>query len=305
MRITAVRRSLATLRALVVALAAPACGSLLAVSADGEPTIEERADSGDGDAASSVSSADGSSVIVTDPTDAGGEDATSVLSPSQVYRAAVMQDAPIAYWRFADPIGTNSYASETNKHAAAAGSGPKAPQSGAEGIFGAASHALSFNGTNGQHASVSDLPFLAGTFTFEAWVHRVTALDDDYRHLFQHSNGSTSQGIYLRASEGIVFERIASGTKNQERMPGGASTQSWHHVVATRDAELHLWVDGVEQQTTDTYAAGAAPNGSFFLAAKDADSVSLPAGTRIAEVAVYDKALPGPRIAAHYALGKK
>ena len=298
------RRRLAVIGVLVAAALAPACGTLLAASDDGESGDQRGADPAADGAAVPPTSADGSSVNVTDPNDDGGATDGAALSPGEIYRAAVLADGPIAYWRFGEPSTATSCASETNKHPASKGIGVKAPRSEALGLFGT-KHALLFDGTTGQHAAAADLPFLATAFTFEAWIHVVTAFDGNYRHLVQHSNGSVSHGIYSTGTEGLVIERIANGNKSQVRTMGAPSGNAWHHVVATRDATLHLWIDGVEQTTAEEFASSPGAGGSFFLGAKSDGEPSLPSGTRIAAVAVYDKAIASARIVAHYDLGKK
>lgn len=227
--------------------------------------------------------------------DGGGTDASS--DGGVGYRAAILADLPIAYWRLGESVGPVAK-DETGHFDGTYQGGCGVGVPGA--IPGDANTAVSFDGTCtidvGDHfAFVGNAPY-----TIEAWAS--TAPTGTYHHLFTRelrNNGPVDGYALLLPSPLTVFAERAEGSKNHYTnaapIPSGAV---FTHLVATYDgATLRVFVDGGPQQAVGDSNAmntvaihafiGSAGGSNFFEGVID-------------EVALYDKALAPDRIKAHY-----
>lgn len=245
-------------------------------------------------------------------TDAAGDgaiasDATSEGGGGSGYRAMILAEGPLAYYRLADQGGTAK--DETGAHDGIY-KGTVTHAAGA--IAGDMNGAAVFDGSSG-YVDVGDvLPFLArASFTIEAWVSPASGgTDPECIASKSYAQGGLSGGI----TEGYtVYLDSGSNTLNLMRLrasageaaQGGTLTNgTFAHVVATYDGDtLTLWMNGASVASgpstrdlvshTSPLTLGASRGGiyCYFRGALD-------------EVAIYGAVLPQDRIAAHLKAGR-
>ncbi|MEA2753688.1 MAG: hypothetical protein QOI41_7831 [Myxococcales bacterium] len=222
------------------------------------------------------------------------------------YRAVVLGDAPLAYYRLGD-TGTVAK-DEVGAHD---GVYNGAVTHGAGAIAGDADGAAVFDGSSA-FVDVGDaLPFLANApFTIEAWSAPVSGATDP---MCVASKSFAEGGLNGSITDGYTFY-LDKGTNalNVARYLGGAAdavqgdavaNDEFAHVVVTYDGgTLTIWLNGasVASETsmrklvshTQPLTIGASRGGiyCFFRGALD-------------EVAFYGAVLSGDRIRAHHAAG--
>lgn len=228
------------------------------------------------------------------------------ISTAAAYRAAVLADSPVAYWRLGEASGTVA-ADETGTYP---GTYVGSPTLGASGVF-AGDSAVTFNGSS-QRATVADAVGLriTGAFTIEVWVKFSsaqvnkgicgkydTATANRAWVLYTANDGSGQKIQFTAQTSGGSFNTNAVAT-TANNLDDGA----WHHVVGVFNPStiLRIYVDGV---------AGA--NASIIPASIFASTATLEIAAynqaknyfngSIDEVAIYPTALSATRIAAHYA----
>ncbi|HEY1692130.1 MAG TPA: LamG domain-containing protein [Polyangiaceae bacterium] len=221
-------------------------------------------------------------------------------APSSVYRAAVLADDPLAYWRLDETSGTVAHDETGHGHDGTYVGTFTLGQPGA--LAGDPDTAVGLDGVSG-HVDVGlafdfspSLPF-----TLEGWVN-LTTIDATYRHVvtnMQYGNGGMpftgTYIVYVQGSEKLGLERWSSGTTELAvESTTFTATDVWAYVVGTFDGTTGtLYVNGVSQAAA-TSLAGTTASGVDMVWG------DLLAGT-LDEIAVYDHALPQARVTAHYA----
>jgi hypothetical protein len=238
-------------------------------------------------------------------------DASSGAVPP--YVAAVLADNPIAYYRLDETSGTTVY----NSAPTAAPNGTFARNVTLGATAGPLANdpgdvAASFSTSGGMDSDLTfgqDFSFLGVTpFTIELWVNPTT-IDTEPRHAFskadRNANDAPVNGynIVVRAPDGVIIERYV----NSVGETSGAATLSpgvFTHLAAVYDgAALTIYANGAPSTpTADTRAMMATTTGAF--AGSAAGTMGHGFVGALAELAIYDVALPAGRIAAHYAAGK-
>jgi hypothetical protein len=214
------------------------------------------------------------------------------------YESAVLDDAPIAYYRLGDAVDTGSpttahddsgFGHDGTYAGGAESSTPGAIIADADGYLAldAATNSLS-------------VPHWAGldftTFTLEAWI-QVTSVPA-FNRLFGRTGGSSAPFTVGNNSSGQIVVRIHNGTTSVDYTSVGAATGSWHHVVITRSSggTLSIYLNGaLDAQFTSALAPNAGTTED--LSAGD-DGVGF-----LDELALYDYVLSPSRIATHWVLG--
>lgn len=279
----------------VVALTACALFSDLGGFSDGEPLPAN--DSGTPAIDTGVASDSGSPDAPTGPdaSDAG-----------EAYRNAVMADAPVVYYRLAD-LGDDAKDERARKDARYVGGVVR----DVESLVGVASdRAVTLDGTSGRIAvgAIEGLFVAKNPFTIEAWVRHgsgasgtdwIVGRDDT-------TTPSTRYGVslFVNAAEGVVIERWADGGNTGRAIGLLPAATRPSHVAATYDgASLRVWVDGVPGDAKSSPITVPDNTQPIVIGSPSTQVASWFEGS-IDEVALYDKVLPEPRIAAHYAAGK-
>jgi hypothetical protein len=219
-----------------------------------------------------------------------------------VYRDTIMADAPLAYWRFGELTGPIANDETGHGNAAAIGSGVTWNAPGA--LLNDANTAVHLSATQG--LEIADQFDFTGNqpYSLEGWVYPDVAIDSLYRHLFFKDNitgpstGREEYGVYLQATDGLVFERYVMGTATKAFAPLPPLHQ-WVYVVATYDgARLVLYVDGLSVQTTNDTRPQLPKTTPEFLGCKGFDNVAIQGA--LDEFAIYNYALSPAQVAAHW-----
>jgi hypothetical protein len=225
--------------------------------------------------------------------DSGPPDALSTTT----YLSAVLADDPLGYWRFEETSGTSLHDEMGRSDAVVHGNCTL----GAESLPGIGGRAIAFDGASCVLDVGTGFEFAGqAPFTIEAWVRR---LANDFQHLFtrqQRGNQDPIHGYALVINE--FGESYLERVVNQaiDATPSIAiPTGSFVHLVATFNGdEMVVYRDGVEAareaDTNDiptisaqTVIGAKAQGGGYFSGVLD-------------EVAIYGKALPRARVAAHH-----
>jgi len=213
------------------------------------------------------------------------------------YAAAVLADAPLAYFRFDEPGGTVA----ASVVGGVTGTYEGAFRFGAPGAVGDGNSAVTFDGTT-TRIPVGDVFPFAGTapYSLELWV-RPSSITDT-RFLIDRRSAAGTEGytmylgdtylLHARTSAGVEFGYVNIGTP---------VIGAWSHVVATFDGtETVIYLDGVEVGRNVGTAASPIGGGAgaFVIGDNDPGQFNKLAGD-LDELAVYGSALSAAQVAAH------
>lgn len=252
------------------------------------------------DSGASSSGSDGGAKLDAGADASSAKDAGGDASVASAYAAAVLADAPAAYFRLEEPIGA-TVADEMKKLAAI----PFGEyERGVPGAF-PGSVAMQFKGQLGGISVGNVYDMEAPTpLTIEMWA-RIDAADGQYRFLYSKNfydkaNKRQEYGVFVRDPDGIVWERYVDSTGKSMAidMPAFAS---WHHYVVAYDGSIvRLYSDGVLLRTVmDARASMSSSNqGDLVFGAQQSNAGFLQGA--VDEIAIYDKTLPAERVAAHW-----
>jgi hypothetical protein len=219
------------------------------------------------------------------------------------YRAAVLADNPLAYWRFGEATGATAEDETGHGNAATIGNGVSWGAAGA--LANDENTAVSLVGAQCLQIMNGGFDF-PGThaFSLEGWVNLSAAPSTMPEHLYiknDDSNpaGRQEYGVNLQSNNGLAFERyVNSGTRKLEApMP---ALDTWTYFVATYNGTgLALYVDAAFiGSTPDTRSQLSIPTPEYM----GCDSFTNPGvDGALDEFAVYDYALTQDRVSAHYA----
>lgn len=211
------------------------------------------------------------------------------------YLTEVIADAPLHFWRCADPGGALAHD---------LGSSPRALQIGA-----AQSPAiLPYTGPNSDSGACflglgsalnyvdADLPLVL-PITLECWFW------------LHHSSGAAADflgvgdGAGVSVSIGVDATLHAHGFSSGGGLAAAAATnrQNWHHLVMTNTgATVLLYLDAIQVATIAAAALPAWSPGFVIGAGGNPGAPARFANAAIAECAVYGTALAAGRVTAHF-----
>ncbi len=236
-----------------------------------------------------------------DASETGGYDAR--VEASWSYIETILQDAPLAYWRF----GETSGAIARDERDAYNGTYTGGVTLGAAGaIAGDTNGAATFDGDSGYVVvgPGAGLSFSGNhPYTLEAWVKPARTITEEERIMGRRVGiigSSNVEGYRLTLYNDIVFDRYAGDRLIGEAKAVRPPLEKFTHVVATYDGSaLSLYTDGSLSwksiQATDPLPAIAA---DFVIAANSLKEDLYFRGT-LDEVAVYGIALSAERIKEH------
>jgi hypothetical protein len=220
-----------------------------------------------------------------------------------VYRAAVLEDSPIGYWRLGDPAATA--VDETGR---VDGAYVGMCQHGVAGALAADPNAaVRLDGATCEVTLGNNFIFANNApFTVELWL--ATGPKTGYTIYFAMEtrtgggagNPVDGYALFKGSPPVLVAERVVSGTVVDT--PGQmVPAEPWIYLVYTYDgAALALYVDAGSPQLV----ADARPMPSFTsVALIGAHTQGDFADGILDEVAVYDYVLPAARMALHHQIG--
>jgi hypothetical protein len=234
----------------------------------------------------------------------GGESADGGPDRSARYRAAIMADSPIAYFRFEEESGTTTK-DEVGTHVATL---VFAPTLGAPGLFGGKG-AIAFPVASKAHLTVSgdDLRYAGiASFTIEAWVFPVVFKDYQWI-LSTESEASPRSGwsIFTNAAATPAFENWPGNTRSLYVDNAPLILDKWQHLAFTYNGGVvTAYVDGGKKKTYPS-TTPLPDVGTLTIGCRygDGDVAQCLDGWRADEIAFYSAPLTEQRIGEHYALG--
>jgi hypothetical protein len=255
----------------------------------------------------------GDAVMSTGTTGSGWMDqyADRSLSSINSYKAAVLRDRPVAYWRQGEPSGTSGTDATGNGYALTYTGSPTMGEAGplADGATG-----ITYSG-NTKYAKRDSMAVLGGTnlaqdFTIETWAKTP---DGDGGELVSQSLGTATHSfIHLYIYPAAYVCEVANNAGGTALTVNSGATDytdgAWHHVVCAWDTAattFKLYVDGALKNT-----ATGAPTGTVdamtttTLGTRWRSSAAYGAGavdSTVQDTAFYQYALSDTRVAAHYA----
>lgn len=280
---------------LIAGASAISCGLLVdtsGLSGGPEPgTGVDAAAPTDGALADGPESPDGSTGV--DAAADGGADASRVT-----YRDAVLLDGPIAYFRLADTAAVAK--DETGAHDGTYVGGVD------RGLAGPGPGAASVRFKNTGHVEANAVAMLpSGTFskyTIEMFLaSEVPAGTSSNFFAFSAANGGGGPVLFIDdATRTYRYTRVAVVDSTV------AIGAAWHHLAITASGTtVSMYVDGNLDVSgnvpTIAPDKGALTIGANFYEVDGGTKYSSSFEGRMAEVAIYGKALTAAQIAAHYA----
>lgn len=227
--------------------------------------------------------------------------ATNDGGTSNVYRATIMADGPIGYWRLGDSTAPTAKDEVTNGHDGIYSGGVVLGDPGA--LAGDPNTAARFDGADDrlQITLPSNFDFAAkAPFSVEAWVKRT----GNKLGILSKGAYSSDAGyggwflVYDAPNTEVEFFRSGSPAVSTTAPPNDA----FFHIVATFDGvTLLLFVNGQQTTSAASQKDMASTTGKLILGY--GENWGTYEGV-IDEVAVYDKPLPPARVKAHYDAAK-
>lgn len=291
----------------------PGAGGKLSLAGEGG----ERPASSGGDSNGTAATGPGGTGEITDGGDSTAAGATGAggdaTTASDAYRAAVLADHPLVYWRMGQ-VSAGAVPDETGRGNVLVLQGG-GHELGLPGAVIGADTAIGFDGVK-SFAIATDaraLDFVQlSAFTLECWARRETGGASYFQHLLSNVDGVANDRdgytLYLlpEPAQGdaarSVFERDRPAA--DLGVWGGLGKASvWAHYVAVFDGQsIALYVNGSLANTvaasgnltarkTPFVVAGGAGGANFFKGALD-------------EIAIYPTALEPAAIARHFALSR-
>jgi PKD repeat protein len=225
------------------------------------------------------------------------------------YSAAVTATSGlIDYWRLGETAGT-TFADSVGGHNATVQGGVTL---GAAGPLGPDSNpAASFDGANGAARAALEL---SGTskLTVEFWLNwSAYASDDDLAFEYTQNFNGVNGGFLIDPNAGELGGQFAVGigrgsSRNNAYFPR-PSAGAWHHYAFVLDSEAAAaeqvipYVDGVPvaySKLSSGTGAGTFANSTLYFMSRGASA--LFGNGSLDEVALYNRALSGTEIAAHF-----
>ena len=229
--------------------------------------------------------------------------ATATPTPTQgatgsAYRAAVMADTPLAYWRLGEATGTVAADQLATRNGTYA-NGPALGQPGA--LFNDPATSVGFNGTTQYVQAPSDAALNLATFSVEVWA-KPTGGAGTYHGVIASRLYPQGWVVYL-AADGTWEFWINSGTGMSSVSGSAATLNSWQHLVGTYDGTTaKLYVNGVAVGSAAIAGYQAQSGNPLNIGQSEVgDNFYFPG--QLEEAAVYGAALGATQVQHHYSVG--
>jgi hypothetical protein len=218
----------------------------------------------------------------------------AMSAANSFYRAVVLADTPVAYWRLGESSGTTA----TDQMGTSPGGYGGAVTIGVQG--GLANDSDLAIDTFGGGMGVTDTAALrpATNVTVEAWVRPDTnpatqfIVNKGLDYFLYIEGGAMKFGV--RTNPPLTYWAVASST-----FTAGA----WQHVVGTYNgSQLRLYRNGTEVGVSAASGALTTVGGNLIVGAFDSNGSTWYDG-RVDEVAVYSGALTAAQVLNHYQRG--
>mgnify|MGYP001426074720 CR=1 FL=1 len=225
-------------------------------------------------------------------------------SPTDTYGKAVYDDGPSAFWRLDETSGTSAADASGNQNPAGYVGG--VTQGGGSAI-GSQGTSTALNGANGNVAQ-SNAQTSPSSYTEELWFKTTTTSGGKIIGFGNAQTGNSSnydKHVYMTNSGQLIFGVWNNGP-DIVTSPQRYNDGDWHYLVASQGSGgLALYVDG-QLVGSNPASANQGYNGYWRVGGDNLGGwPSQPSSNYFAgsvdEVAIYDFALTGEQISAHYA----
>ena len=296
------------LRALFALASAVGLTFFLACSSFEDAPPDDAADGGSDSSSASDSNVGPAVDASIDASDAGG-------TRSDQYRALVLSDNPLVYWRMNRVASAGIVVpDETANKNDLLLINTTDILTDVSGVF-PGDRAVRFGGDTAHALATSSAPLAfdgVAPFTFELWARRELSDAGDAGSFLQHlvssvdgnSNNGTLSGflLYLRFGENTFLEHGSLDAGNIQIGTSLVTFGEWaHYAVVFDGSDLALFVDG-QQKGKQTVKGPLLPRVAPFTIAKASNESVRNFQGSMAEIAVYGKQLPAKTIIDHYAL---
>ena len=154
--------------------------------------------------------------------------------------------------------------------------------------------AMSFDGTSYINCGPA---ITYNQFTLSAWISK-GSLAPNYAGIFGTRNGGAAAFPYLLSLDNSNKIRLIADGTSSILSNSAINNDTWYHVVGTGDgSNLKMYINGQLQTATTSYSTPllTATNDLMIGAQYDTDNQYQWVG-KIDEVAIFNKALSGPKI---------
>jgi hypothetical protein len=220
------------------------------------------------------------------------------------YRATVLADHPLSYWRLDETIASLA----ADQEAAQPGAYDQATL-GVAGAIGDGDPAMAVAHAVGSRVMIADVYGFGGVapFSLEVWGNAQSYAAVAGNYLFAKEGpitdpGPVQDGYTLRADTQLRFARTTAGMADVASAPLPAQGQ-WTYIVATYDgATMSLYVDGALAGTApSSRSLTGTPGRTLAIGARSPPGGGSGWDGGIDEPAIYDRALSAADVARHYA----
>lgn len=235
------------------------------------------------------------------------------------YENLVTTDGAVEYLRLDEPahdLATNSgsLGATANGVYASTGAAVAGPQSPVYLGLETTNRAQDFSGSDyvelGNPAALN-FSGVGGILTLEAWILPAASQGFESYIIAHGGNDDWSGEVYLRIENGNYQVGSNNGHASSAVPVGDLGGSNWVHLAGTYDGfNWVLYRNGVPvATTTDFTGPNAVNNGNWAIGVRGRwktfkDTLDRQYNGRIDEVAIYNSALSGDRIQAHYYAGR-
>jgi hypothetical protein len=216
------------------------------------------------------------------------------------YSAAVLSDAPAAYWRMGESSGTTMTDASKNGNNGTYIGGVTLAQPGA--LASDPGTAVAFDGRTGGATVASSRSLQVNQITIELWLKKIT--DSGYGVYVTKNyvgNGALGTGWFqvLNNDRNSRLEFRVTGDRDPVLVSSTALTaNTWYYVVATYDGTVAKFYFNGKLDSTLRVVATPAQNDDPLYIGRRPDGFCN--NVVLEEVAIYPAALSADRIAAHW-----
>ncbi|MCW1923121.1 LamG domain-containing protein [Luteolibacter arcticus] len=203
-----------------------------------------------------------SDFTLTAVNETGTTPANTSLDAENAFSTAVREDAPVAWFRFNEPTGTELFVDSADNGAPHNGRPTGTPVSGVEGVVDGA---ISIDANGGV---VTDFILNPGQldpgFTIESVVRRDAAINSLNRAIVSQSDSNGTGRVLLGVSDSTGTPRTYLGQGVRKDADGDLAAETWAHLVVVVDAlntEIRWYLDG---ELIGSTKDGTNPDGSAF-----------------------------------------
>lgn len=215
---------------------------------------------------------------------------------NSLYRKAVTDDSPVAYWRLGEASGIQAHDEIGNEHGTWSGTFQRVPGATNDGDL-----AVKLDGASAR-CEVGDVFAFAGTaqHTIELWAMRDVANDHAEWMIDRSTIAMPQDGWQVYTGDDFtLYSRVTADSEHGFAGSTELSPGVWRYIVATYDgADSAMYIDGelVGGMRADPIVGGV---GSLVFGDRVEEQFFKFDGT-LDEIAVYDHVLSPARIRAHY-----